>query len=99
VGLPDCTCDNQEPQWAAAIDLVRESAKCFVEARDTETCWELLAKLFELPFFELLKLTASYSLQVRPGREAAAAKARLIQDLPPEAQQKLRVCEEILKEH
>ncbi|EFX63695.1 hypothetical protein DAPPUDRAFT_118943 [Daphnia pulex] len=91
--------NTNEAQWAAAIDLVRESAKCFVEARDIKACWDLLAKLFELPFFELLKLTATYSLQVRPGREVAAAEARLIQDLPPESQQKLRVCEETLKEH
>ncbi|EFX71048.1 hypothetical protein DAPPUDRAFT_112149 [Daphnia pulex] len=99
VGLPDCTCDNTETQWAAAIDLVRESSKCFVEAGDTKACWDLLAKLFELPFSELIKLTAPYSLQVRPSREAAAAKARLTQDLPPEAQEQLRECEETLKKH
>ncbi|EFX65486.1 hypothetical protein DAPPUDRAFT_333155 [Daphnia pulex] len=99
VGLPDCTCDSQEAQWAAAIELIRETSRCFVEARDTKACWDLLAKLFELPFFELLKLTAPYTLQVRPGREASVAKARHTQDLLEEAQQELRKCEETLKAH
>jgi hypothetical protein len=57
-----------------------------------------LARLFELPFFDLLKLTAPYTLQGRQGREAAK-KTRLTQDLPEEAQQELRKCEETLKVH
>jgi hypothetical protein len=69
-----------------------------VEARDTKACWDLLAKLFELPFFDLLKLTAPYTLQVRQGREASN-KNRLTPDLPEEAQQELRKCEETLKVH
>ncbi len=99
MGLPDCTCDDQAAQWAAAIELVRELSKLFVESRDTKACWDLLAKLFELPFFELLKPAAPYFLQVRPSREAAAAKTRLTQDLPTELQEPLRKCEETLKEH
>jgi hypothetical protein len=78
VEIPDCTCDIPATQWAAAIKLVKESSKLFVESRDPKACWDLLARLFELPFFELLKLTAPYSLLVRPSRETAAAKSRQI---------------------
>jgi hypothetical protein len=98
MGPPDCTCNSQEEQWATAIELIRDTSRCFVEARDTKACWDLLAKLFELPFFDLLKLTAPYTLQVRQGREASN-KNRLTPDLPEEAQQELRKCEETLKVH
>jgi hypothetical protein len=99
VEIPDCTCDNSAAQWAAVIDLVKESSKVFVESRDTKVCWDLLAKLFQLPFFKLLKLMAPYSLLVRPSRETAAAKSRQIQDLPPGLQEELRKSEEILRHH
>ncbi|EFX70724.1 hypothetical protein DAPPUDRAFT_112455 [Daphnia pulex] len=98
-GTPNCTRDSQEEQWATAIELIRQTSKWFVEARDTKACWNLLAKLFDFPFFELLKLTAPYTLQGRPSREASVAKNRLIQDLPEEAQQELRKFEETLKVH
>jgi hypothetical protein len=66
---------------------------------DTKACWDLLAKLFELPFFELLKLTAPYSLLVHPSREMAAAKSRQIQDLPPDLQKELKESEDTLRHH
>jgi hypothetical protein len=59
----------------------------------------LLARLFELHFFELLKLTAPYSLLVWPSRETAAAKSKQIQVLPPDLQEELRKNEEILRHH
>jgi hypothetical protein len=70
----------------------------FVEARDTKACWELLSKLFELPFFDLLKIPPPYYLQVRLSerREAAARQNRQIQYLPSHLQQELVQCEEIL---
>ncbi len=71
----------------------------FVESRDTKACWDLLAKLLELPFFKLLKLMSPYSLLVRPSRETAAAKSRKIQDLPPDLQEELRKSEEILRHY
>jgi hypothetical protein len=98
VGLPDCACNTEEEQWITAVGLIRETSKHFVDTRDSKACWDLLARLFELPFFDFLKLTAPYTLQGRQGREAAK-KTRLTQDLPEEAQQELRKCEETLKVH
>ena len=98
MGLPDCACNTEEEQWITAVGLIRETSKHFVEARGSKACSDLLARLFELPFFDLLKLTAPYTLQGRQGREAAK-KTRLTQDLPEEAQQELRKCEETLKVH
>jgi hypothetical protein len=51
VEILDCTYDNPAAQWAAAIELVKEPSKVFVESRDTKACWDFLARLFELPFW------------------------------------------------
>jgi hypothetical protein len=58
---------------------------------------KLLSKLFELPFFEFLKVPPPYCLQVRSSerREVAARQNRQIQYLPPHLQEELVQCEEI----
>ncbi|EFX71742.1 LOW QUALITY PROTEIN: hypothetical protein DAPPUDRAFT_255437 [Daphnia pulex] len=81
-----------------AIGLISETSDHFVEARDSRACWDLLARLFKLPFFDLLKIPAPYTLQGRQGKETAN-KTRLAQSLPEEAQRELRECEETLKVH
>jgi hypothetical protein len=103
VEIPDCTCDNPAAQWAAAIELVKESSKVFVESRDTKACGIAcgiyLLNCSNSRFFELLKLTAPYSLLVRPCKEMAAAKSRQIQDLPPDLQKELKESEDTLRHH
>jgi hypothetical protein len=76
-GTEDCTCNNPVAQFAKAINLVKEASKVLVDTRDTGACWDLLAKLLELPFFELLQTQALHSLLVHrssiEGKEAVAA--------------------------
>lgn len=58
----DCTCDNPAAEWAQALQKIKEASKVLVDTRDSRGGWDLLANLFELPFFELLGNHAPHSL-------------------------------------
>ncbi|EFX71027.1 hypothetical protein DAPPUDRAFT_256358 [Daphnia pulex] len=97
MGPPVCVCNNEEEQWAQAVGLIHETSSHFVEVQDRKAAWDLLAKCFPIQFFDLLNIPAPYTLQGRQGKETN--KARLIQNLPEEAQRELKECEETLKAH
>ncbi|EFX62256.1 hypothetical protein DAPPUDRAFT_270727 [Daphnia pulex] len=95
MGPPVCVCNNEEEQWAQAVELIHETSSHFAEVQDRKAAWDLLAKCFPIQFFDLLNIPAPYTLQGRQGKETN--KARLIQNLPEEAQRELKECEETLK--
>lgn len=81
--------------------LIREAAQELVETRDHKGAWDLLATLFELPFFELLQIPAPHALlaprAAAEGREAAARRKRSLQSLPEHLQKELDEAEEVLQ--
>jgi hypothetical protein len=81
--------------------LIKEAAQELVETRDHKGAWDLLATLFELPFFELLQIPAPHALlaprAAAEGREAAARKKRSLQSLPEHLQKELDEAEGILQ--
>ncbi len=80
---------------------IKEAAQELVETRDHKGAWDLLATLFELPFFELLGIPAPHALltprATADGREAAARKKRNLQWLPDHLQKELDEAEEVLQ--
>jgi len=81
---PKCHCEPSA-QWESAVQQTREAARELIDTRDTKGGWDLLATLFELPFFELLGVQAPHSLLVHrataEGREATARQRRSLADL------------------
>jgi hypothetical protein len=88
-------------QWNAAVQQTKEAARELVDTRDHKGAWDLLATLFELPFFELLGIPAPHVLlaprAAAEGREASSRRKRSLQQLPDHLAKELDEAEEILK--
>ena len=92
----ECTAE----EWAETTRRVKNASAVLAHTRDVKGCWDLLATLFEVPFFELINLPVPYALQTpREARESTVRHRRLIAELPDQLQQELVDIDETLRRH
>ena len=92
----ECTAE----EWAETTRRVKNASAVLAHTRDVKGCGDLLATLFEVPFFELINLPVPYALQTpREARESTVRHRRLIAELPDQLQQELVDIDETLRRH